>query len=406
MTGSTNIISRSQYEMFTTKKHLLLLEFFIGIVFCFSPTCGTLLMLGIAFILNEKRLAIPTAIAVLAFIWCFQSTRSFSTIEPMDWAGNYYVNFSNVPNAPFFRYIFVEKEFVWQIINYIGYHIFNGHFLIYANFIVFLTFGFTALSLYKYWHYSKRELRFFVISMVILAFIPEMQMICNNLLRQQFAFSMMLYVIVEKVTTGKIGRLYILAAISILTHTMTFLFVPFLFLKLDKKLSLKGYIYVVVAFVILFALTKFLPFLSVVNVYGFQRLARASEYMGTDVMETTAIYPFLFIMAIYYVKAILIDKICEKNRIYFCNLMMTLLLLCLLMEAMPLMQVRYFIIRLFLIPFIVPYFFTRKGFFRNSYMLVISLFFIIRFFTRDYYWFDMDYFLSKDLFHLNLLNLF
>lgn len=379
---------------------------FIGLLFLINPSVATISMLAVSYIANDKRLAIPSAIIVVSYIWCFQSTRSFSLFESMDWAGNYYINFSRVSDTSFIKYIFVEKEFFWQIFNYIGYYLFNGNFLIYANFIVALTFGLTITSIYNYWHYSNYELRLFIVSIIIFAFLSETQMICNNLLRQQFAFSMILYVIVKKVTTGKIGKYYFLAAVSVFTHTMMFLFIPLLFIKLNKKFTLKGYLYVLLCFFALFISIKYLPYLSTIGLYGFQRLATANEYSGIDVMENNAIYLFLFVMCIYYIKAIFIDKKCDSNRIFFCNFMMILLLLCLLMNNMPLMQTRYFILRLFLLPFIIPYFFIKRSIIKSLYMISICSFFIIRFYTYKYNFFDINNFVNQNLFQLNLLNIF
>ena len=388
-------------------RYYYLFLIFIGILFLINPSVGTISMLFLSFIANDKRLAIPSLVIIIMYIWCFQSTRSFNILEYSDWTGGYYIEFCRVPYTSFIKYILVEKEFFWQVYNYIGYYLFGGNFLVFANFTVALTFGLTFTSIYCYWYHSKYELRYFIVSIILFAFLSETQLICNNLLRQQFAFSMMLYVIVRRITTGITRKYYFIAILSIFTHTMTALFIPFLFISINKKFTLKGYLYTLLCFFTLYFLIQFLPLLSSIGFYGAQRLATASEYTGVDVIESKAIYPFLFVMSIYYIKAIFMDKNCDNNRIFFNNFMIILLLLCILMENMPLMQTRYFIIRLFLLPFIIPYFFVKHTIIKNIFMISVSLFFIVRFFTHDYNkLFSIDYFLDLNFFQLNLINLF
>lgn len=87
---------------------------------------------------------------------------------------------------------------------------------------------FTFAAIYKFWNYIQADPRFLVASLCLFAFVTEVNGICNNLLRQQFAMSMMLYAIIERCTNGRI--LYPLLVISFFTHTMTgFLFHSCLF---------------------------------------------------------------------------------------------------------------------------------------------------------------------------------
>ena len=119
-------------------------------------------------------------------MWCLQSTRSFHLGEPSDWAGNYYYNFHNAAITDTLTYLFfTTKEYVWQAFNLIGYYLFDGDFLSYANFIVALTYMFTFAAIYKFWNYIQADPRFLVASLCLFAFVTEVNGICNNLLRQQ-----------------------------------------------------------------------------------------------------------------------------------------------------------------------------------------------------------------------------
>lgn len=197
----------------------------LGLVFVLNPFIGVMVTLFFSFVSREKSIAPFTVVLLALFMWCLQSTRTFNLTEHSDWAGNYYYNFHNAGNIDLVDYLlFTGKEYAWQAFNLIGYYLFDGDFLPYGNFIVMLTYAFTFTAIYKFWNYTKTDTRFLIVSLCLFAFISEINALSNNLLRQQFAMSMMLYVIVEKCTTGRI--FYPLMLIALFTHSMTGLFIP------------------------------------------------------------------------------------------------------------------------------------------------------------------------------------
>lgn len=313
----------------------------LSVCFMLNPAVTTIGTLLLSFFANDKRFA-PIDVAFLfLYMWLAQSTRSFHLNEPSDWAGNYYINFSNIEKKSFIDYIFLTgKEYAWQIENYIGYLIW-GKFLPHANFIVALTYGFTFLSCYVYWKHSRRSIRTLVASLALFAFITEVSILSNNLLRQQLAMSMMLYVIVTKAVHHKIN--WVLLVIAVFTHSMTALFVPSLFVKTGIRpswkmlfLSLAG----LATFAILFRLTS-----SFSGIYALDRLNSSTGYTGTDVMGTSAVYPFLVVTLVLYGKIVILDRCRSTAALSINNLFLLLILLCLAFQSMPLMQVRYFITR-------------------------------------------------------------
>ena len=147
---------------------------------------------------------------------------------------------------------------------------------------------FTFAAIYKFWNYIQADPRFLVASLCLFAFVTEVNGICNNLLRQQFAMSMMLYAIIERCTNGRI--LYPLLVISFFTHTMTGFFIPFLFIRLGKKASFRFYIYIVLGFGLLYILFTNLSIFSSSSFYAFQRLATASNaYALKDIIQPSAV---------------------------------------------------------------------------------------------------------------------
>ena len=302
----------------------------VNIVFCFCFK-------------KENQWHSYLVIILTLFMWCLQSTRSFHLGELSDWAGNYY-NFHNAAITDTLTYLFHDKGI------YLG-KAFNPDRLLsslteisYANFIVALTYMFTFAAIYKFWNYIQADPRFLVASCAYLLLWTEVNGICNNLLRQQFAMSMMLYAIIERCTNGRI--LYPLLVISFFTHTMTGFFIPFLFIRLGKKASFRFYIYIVLGFGLLYILFTNLSIFSSSSFYAFQRVITLQMHDALkDIIQPSAVYPFLAVTVILLSKRF--DSERRKCELYINNLFLILISMCLLMTSMPLMQTRYFIIWFF-----------------------------------------------------------
>lgn len=371
------------------------------ILFIVNPIIGTLCTLFLSFATQDKRFAVLDVILLSLLMWLVQSTRSFHINEPSDWAGNYAVNFAQIKNLNFVNYIFLTgKEYAWQIENYIGYLIW-GKFLPFGNFIVALTYFFTFLSSYIYWKSTKRSIRTLVASLMLFAFISEVSGISNNLLRQQFAMSIMLYVLVCKAVYNKVN--WTLMLIALFTHSMTALYIPFLFINISIKPSRKMIFMILIgsiSFVLLMNIAQRLP-----GIYIFTRLGAATkEYTGTDVMDTAAIYPFLAVTIILYLKIIVKDKCTFPATLFICNILLLLVLLCLAFQNIPLFQIRYFITRFFFLPLIVPYFFRQKEFLNDIYLAFIGVFFLYRYMQIESNWLaPFDDIFTRTIFHFSVI---
>ncbi len=359
----------------------------LSVVFLFNPFLGMVAALCYAFVSRERTAGKYAAAVLLLFLWCLQSTRSFHYGEQSDWYGNYYYNFRAAGQTGMLSYIFLNgREYVWQLFNLVGWYLFRGYFLPFGNLIVVLTYGFTFAAIYRFWRHTQTDVRYLVVSLCLFAFISEINGLSNNLLRQQFAMSMMLYVLVERATMRRIHYLLMIAAF--LTHSMTGLFIPLLFLPLGQKASLRFYGYALLGFAALYVLSAHLTIFSVFNsIYAFQRLATATQkYVLKDVMSTSTIYPFFAVTLVLYAKAFFWDRERQRCEWYVTNVFLILICLCLLMTAMPLMQVRYFIVRFFFMPLVIPYFFTPKEHLSDYYLVGVPLVFAYRFFTTPSDW--------------------
>lgn len=370
------------------------------IVFIINPILGTLCTLFISFVTQDKRFAILDVILLSLLMWLVQSTRSFHMNEASDWAGNFAINFAQIERSSFFNYLFFTgKEYAWQIENYIGYLIW-GKFLPFGNFIVALTYFFTFLSSYIYWKSTGRSIRTLIASLMLFAFISEVSGISNNLLRQQFAMSIMLYVLVCKAVYNKVN--WFLMLVALFTHSMTVLFIPFLFFYIAVRPSRKLIFWVLIGLVSFGLLMKVVQDFS--GIYILARLGSASAYEGSDVMDTAAVYPFLVVTIILYLKIIIKDKCTYPATLFICNIFLLLILLCLAFQDMPLVQVRYFITRFFFLPLIIPYFFRQKEFYNNIYLAFICVFFLYRYIQTESNWLaSFDELFTRTIFHFSVI---
>lgn len=391
---SSSIYKNNQYIAFKIACLVLV------ILFVVNPIIGTLCTFFLSFTTQDKRFAVLDVILLSLLMWLVQSTRSFHMNEPSDWAGNFAINFAQIEKLSFIDYIFFTgKEYAWQIENYIGYLIW-GKFLPYGNFIVALTYFFTFLSSYIYWKSTGRSIRTLIASLMLFAFISEVSGISNNLLRQQFAMSIMLYVLVCKAAYNKVN--WFLMLVALFTHSMTVLFIPFLFVNIALRPSRKMIFLILIGLFFFGLLMRVAQDIS--GIYILARLGSASDYGGIDVMDTAAVYPFLVVTIILYLKIIIKDKCTYPATLFICNIFLLLILLCLAFRDMPLVQIRYFITRFFFLPLVIPYFFRQKEFWNNIYLACICIFFLYRYIQTESNWLaPFDELFTRTIFQFSVI---
>ena len=173
----------------TDNKAVWKIQAALALIFLLNPFLGVLSTLFFVFVSKEKSMAFYLVIILTLFMWCLQSTRSFHLGEPSDWAGNYYYNFHNAAITDTLTYLFfTTKEYAWQAFNLIGYYLFDGDFLSYANFIVALTYMFTFAAIYKFWNYIQADPRFLVASLCLFAFVTGKEKLRKVIFQTAFPF--------------------------------------------------------------------------------------------------------------------------------------------------------------------------------------------------------------------------
>lgn len=383
-------INRDLYEV---------LAFFM-IMFAISPAIFMPLILVLVFMSNDKRFS-PYLLAffVIYFI-CVQSTRTFSPSEASDWAGNYYINFNAVSSLSFKDYLqFQNKEPGWQIINFISYYLLSGNFLLFGNLITIVTFLLIGLSAYKYWQHTGFGIRYLVMSLVLVYFFSQFWSFSNNILRQQFAMSIMIYAIVQRATTGHVNILLLITSVTV--HNMTILFIPLLYLIPDRKLSHKLLVYLLVIFAIVAIMMKYAGAMAGSDIYAVQRFSTGSDYVGSgnDIMDSSdPVYAFIIVVLAFYVKAIYINKTNWTSNYYINNFFLILMMFCLMFSSMPMFQVRYYCTRFYFMPLVFPYLFVNDHLANKIYIVLACLFFMTNYWQANYLFFDMQSLVSKNLF--------
>jgi hypothetical protein len=316
-----------------------------------------------------------------------QSTRIIQIGEPSDFI-SYVSNFEEVKGMDFFHYMqMTYKEPAFKIINYFGYYIFNGDFVLFATLLVFVMYFSVYVAVYKFWNVNFKDPGILVSAIVLFTFMTENFGMTNNIIRHQFAMGLMIYVITQKVVNNKMN--WWLAIFACFTHTLMFLFLPILFIKpLYQVIRFKLFLQIVIMLIgcgIIFRyipffadLFSFLEFLS----YGFNRLEQSTQDerdAAFMIGESVGYYYLVFFLAVV-LKLNYWDKPISKSQIFFTNLLVFLLLLCIILNVAPMIQTRLFITTRFLFPFVIPLLFHKNLIINKFYLLGIVLFFYVRFF--------------------------
>lgn len=367
--------------------------------FIFSPALGCITCILLTFVSNDKKL-VPLSFSLLwLLIILIQSQRVIKYGESGDWQ-NYSEFYSLSRN---FSYIFSErggKDIGFTLWNFLGHLIVGNHFLRFADLTVDLTLFIYSLCAYRIWKLTNTDARYAVCSLCLIFLLPEIMLIANNLLRQQFATALMLYGIVLKNTQSKWWPLFIL--LGFLNHSMTLVFIPLIFFDLLKKPTKKILMITlicIISFPTIFILLK--DFLLSSSLYILQRIGGAQEYFQSDAISPYVIYTFgAVVMAIYF-KHFFSKKTINKYIWFGSNTILYITLICVITSSMPLLVTRVYITRLGLLSMFIPYLFIKRDIINNVYQGAIIVFFMIRFvFMTHSDYLDVSKFAIMPLFNL------
>ena len=361
--------------------------FFI-FLFCLNPFLGTLSLLIVKMMINKRDT--NSDFLVFLFITLFacllQYTRIWDTNQPSDWYNDgYWGLFLRVSDTSFVEYIIgAYKEPVWNLLNYIGYYITRGNYQIFSGAVAIATNGLLAYSIYRYWKYVKLPSVTLISMLSLLLFFTEYWGTINNLLRQFFAVSIVIYVYVGKIISGKVNWWLLIAACFI--HTLAFIFLPLLICKpLYQVIKWKQMLYLIIALCIATVAINHISFFSSIFsgidflAYGLKRIESAGDPLDQNFLDPVAVYTTAGLMI---VECIFMNYVLKKDSttVFFTNLLFFLMLICILIvNLMPEIMGRIYVMRFCIWPFVLPLFMVKYKPINTVYAWGIFIFFFTRF---------------------------
>jgi hypothetical protein len=361
--------------------------FFI-FLFCLNPFLGTLSLLIVKMMINKRDT--NSDFLVFLFITLFacllQYTRIWDTNQPSDWYNDgYWGLFLRVSDTSFVEYIIgAYKEPVWNLLNYIGYYITRGNYQIFSGAVAIATNGLLAYSIYRYWKYVKLPSVTLISMLSLLLFFTEYWGTINNLLRQFFAVSIVIYVYVGKIISGKVNWWLLIAACFI--HTLAFIFLPLLICKpLYQVIKWKQMLYLIIALCIATVAINHISFFSSIFsgidflAYGLKRIESAGDPLDQNFLDPVAVYTTAGLMIVV---CIFMNYVLKKDSttVFFTNLLFFLMLICILIvNLMPEIMGRIYVMRFCIWPFVLPLFMVKYKPINTVYAWGIFIFFFTRF---------------------------
>ena len=361
--------------------------FFI-FLFCLNPFLGTLSLLIVKMMINKRDT--NSDFLVFLFITLFacllQYTRIWDTNQPSDWYNDgYWGLFLRVSDTSFVEYIIgAYKEPVWNLLNYIGYYITRGNYQIFSGAVAIATNGLLAYSIYRYWKYVKLPSVTLISMLSLLLFFTEYWGTINNLLRQFFAVSIVIYVYVGKIISGKVNWWLLIAACFI--HTLAFIFLPLLICKpLYQVIKWEQMLYLIIALCIATVAINHISFFSSIFsgidflAYGLKRIESAGDPLDQNFLDPVAVYTTAGLMIVV---CIFMNYVLKKDSttVFFTNLLFFLMLICILIvNLMPEIMGRIYVMRFCIWPFVLPLFMVKYKPINTVYAWGIFIFFFTRF---------------------------
>ena len=339
---------------------------------------------------KRNRVTDKLVFTLLTFCACLvQSSRIWRLGQPSDWYNEgYWGLFKEAGTTSFFSYVIGSfKEPIWSILNYIGYYLTSGNYYIFINSITILSTFLCCYAIFLFWKKTKTDTITLAASLALIIFFSEYLNNLNNITRQMFATSIVVYVFSVRVTKNK--TLWFLLLSTCFIHTFSFIYLALFLIKpLYQRLTVKNAKYLLYAFLGGGIGFLFLPFLGrlVSNVgflaYGFNRLEKNS---------TGAIDETVFSLKPLYITTTLVIILCfyigfkakQKIFIFHTNLLLVLMAACMVLASTSIGLVsRMYISRFFMFPFVLPYVFLNKKVIHSFYVWAIFVFFGLRFFFR------------------------
>lgn len=329
-----------------------------------------------------------------------------ATKQPSGDQVNYYVAYMNVPDIGFLKsliYIYgldllsdpgqtsISGEFMNGVYNYLGYYLTFGYYPLFAALYTFVEYLMIYLGLYKVFRKAQMPKYPIVCGILTLSFFYLFFQYTLHIQKQFFAQAIMMYVLGSYAEKGKMTiKLWLIALCSILTHTSTGLFLPFLLLKpLRGRLNKKWMAFIAL---MLFSFILYGPRMaenvasdnSGVAGYGMKRFAESEgqdDLTGGLVMSQILVIAVPMFMIVFRQLWIKRHVLIDEAQAFILNITLLLLLSVASMYSKPLAQYRYFMMLLAFMPFVYPFISSNVSK-RNQWLMIISLVMVVWFYFQ------------------------
>lgn len=276
------------------------------------------------------------------------------------------------------------KEFMNGFYNFFGYYLTAGRYGLYIfinTILVYIPFFYVTKELYQ----DKKNGKYAILAGIIcLCFFTQFFNLTIHLQRQVLAFSIFIFAMYRKAKTGKTN--YLLLFVAIFTHSTILFFIPFLYFNLFyERMTIKRAIQVLVlGLAIIFVVSRIMVSKEIEQMsdnalsYSLNRIHNGG---GTDDVEFHLANFLVFNIPILYVS---VKRMFLKglNRMEYVvnNTYLLLFIFVLSFTGNDLVQYRFSFFTYGYIGFLLPALLKGSNRYCKTYYLIISVFFVARFY--------------------------
>jgi len=344
--------------------------------------------------------------------------------------------FYEVPRSGFYGTMFESSycsrhESVYRFIVWVGYYLALGNSKFFFFMISFTIYMLHYLATYKVLKHIGASKLAILCGVLSLTFFTQYFVMTLQLIRQMLGTAIIIYAIAQRAVTGRNAWWWLLA--GCLTHTSsmflaTLSLIPWFYRKLTGR---RLWICIgVVTFVLLFGdiIAGLLAGSTQIDLfnYAMERMSTKQDdglgAMKQSIMMTIFIPLMIVVTKLLltndYTNEVIIEngKMERTSAIYpFIYIGIFTMLYVLSMTGSPLIQYRFFYFSYSFIPFLLPLLLKPGRLWESPYFVVVSLFFIIRFFMLydDMTWkypplvdvllIPMPYYFIQEFYHFNFM---
>ncbi len=305
------------------------------LLFLINPLIGSLVLcLSILFSYNTNiKLTAIASFTIALFIGLINSTKVPE--NDLVWYLSGYLDAGKMPLLDYlvnFGIMGAGKEFVFPLFNYIIYQFVGDNTKLYVIIHSLVSYGLLNFSIYKFGKALSIPQKYIITAIVVMSFTPFIFTMSAILLRQFLASSLLMYILVNKFFYKK--NSYLLMVAMVLTHTSTFLFIPFLVLPFfGKPLNKKTVFYYILMIAVIFNIQPIakaiLPLVSNIPVlrYIFTRASVDTTFdlgmLSVGKIITSVLTLLIPLLLIYFFKPRLKN---EGGLIHFFNVLLMLVI--------------------------------------------------------------------------------